>query len=206
MSETFDEREAIAQCQVTPVDTKWGDTNKAFEGEPLQIRSRFKSDDRPGLLADSSIGGVEVQNLDRSKPQRNLFFQACTSTCHVHTSMHRLRDLCWYDCQWRTGDVMSACFFEASVLCSEFHFFKSSEFHKFSRQQVDKTAFFNDQNCYWQSICSGEIVQRASFSDGTKCFRSHFWWPLNFHDLFVTRHFSGIVVLQHSDVLFFEKL
>ena len=41
---------------ITPVDTKWIDTDKAFEGEPMQIRSRmcareFKSDDRPDLYA-----------------------------------------------------------------------------------------------------------------------------------------------------------
>ena len=30
--EKVDEREAIAQFQVTPVDTKWMDTNKAFDG------------------------------------------------------------------------------------------------------------------------------------------------------------------------------
>ena len=30
--EEVDEREAIAHYQVTPVDTKWIDTNKAFEG------------------------------------------------------------------------------------------------------------------------------------------------------------------------------
>ena len=41
---------------MTPVDTKWVDKDKAFEGEPVQIRSRmcareFKSDDRPDLYA-----------------------------------------------------------------------------------------------------------------------------------------------------------
>ena len=51
-----DENEAVAQYQVTPVDTKWVDTDKAFEGEPMHIRSRivarkFKSDDRPDLYA-----------------------------------------------------------------------------------------------------------------------------------------------------------
>ena len=31
---------------------------------------------------------------------------------------------------------------------------------------VDRGVFLNDQNCYWQSICSGEIVHRASFLTG----------------------------------------
>ena len=46
----------LHKTEVTPVDTKWIDTNKAFEGEPMQIRSRIvargvKSDDRPDLHA-----------------------------------------------------------------------------------------------------------------------------------------------------------
>ena len=54
--EEVDEREAIAHYQVTPVDTKWIDTNKAFEEEPMQIRPRivakeFKCGDRPDLYA-----------------------------------------------------------------------------------------------------------------------------------------------------------
>ena len=54
--EKVDEKEAVAKYKITPVDTKWIDTDKAFEGEPMQIRSRivareFKSDDRPELYA-----------------------------------------------------------------------------------------------------------------------------------------------------------
>ena len=54
--EKVDEKEAVAKCGVTPVDTKWVDTDKAFEGEPVQISSRMcarecKSDDRPDLYA-----------------------------------------------------------------------------------------------------------------------------------------------------------
>ena len=54
--EKVDEREAVERYGVTPIDTKWIDTDKAFEGEPMQIRSRivareFKSDDRPDLYA-----------------------------------------------------------------------------------------------------------------------------------------------------------
>ena len=51
-----DEGAAVAKYNVTPVDTKWVDTDKAFEGEPMQLRSRimareFKSADRPDLHA-----------------------------------------------------------------------------------------------------------------------------------------------------------
>ena len=50
--EKVDEKEAVEKYGVTPVDTKWVDTDKAFEEEPMQIRSRicareFKSDYRP---------------------------------------------------------------------------------------------------------------------------------------------------------------
>ena len=54
--EKVDETEAVARYGITPVDTKWVDTDKAFEAEPMQIRSRmcareFKSDDPPDLYA-----------------------------------------------------------------------------------------------------------------------------------------------------------
>ena len=54
--EEVDEKEAFEKYGITPVDTKWVDRDKAFEGEPMQIRSRmcvreFKSDDRPDLYA-----------------------------------------------------------------------------------------------------------------------------------------------------------
>ena len=43
------------------------------------------------------------------------------------------------------------------------------------------------------------------FSDGRICFRSRFWWSLNFHDLCVTRLIAGIVPLQLC-VFFFETV
>ena len=67
----------MAKYNVTPVDTKWVDTDKAFEEEPMQIRSRivareFKSGDRPDLYAGTpqvealkaiiSIAAVTVQS------------------------------------------------------------------------------------------------------------------------------------------------
>ena len=49
-------KKLLKGMEFNPVDTKWVDTDKAFEGEPMQIRSRmcareFKSDDRPDLYA-----------------------------------------------------------------------------------------------------------------------------------------------------------
>ena len=58
-------------------------------------------------------------------------------------------------------------FFEANILGSGFQFFlNNNDLLKFSRKQVDKTVFLNDSNCYWQPICSEEIVHRASFLTG----------------------------------------
>ena len=56
-------------------------------------------------------------------------------------------------------------FFEANILGFDFFFEIKSELLKFSRPHVDRSVFLNDQNCSWQSICSEEIVHRASFSD-----------------------------------------
>ena len=39
--EKVDEREATAEYHVTPVHTKWIETNKAFEEGPIQNRSRI---------------------------------------------------------------------------------------------------------------------------------------------------------------------
>ena len=52
--EKVDDHAVVAKCNVTPIDTKWVDTDKAFEVEPMQIRSRivpreFKRGDRPNL-------------------------------------------------------------------------------------------------------------------------------------------------------------
>ena len=105
----------------------------------------------------------------------------------------------------RTGDVMNALFFEAFNPGFEFllcFFLKNSELLKFSRQHVDRGVFLNDQNCYSQSICAEEIVHSRFFSDGRLGFRSHFWWALNFHDLFLTRPIL-VGLLQHFDVFFF---
>ena len=91
--ERVEERETTAQYQVTPVDLKWIDTNKASQRKPMQIRSRivaseFKSEARPDLpLRDSSIGSVEGYNLECST---NTHSQSRTSTCHVHIFMHKL--------------------------------------------------------------------------------------------------------------------
>ena len=39
--ENFDQRAVVAKYNITPVDTMWVDTDKAFEEKPMQIRSRI---------------------------------------------------------------------------------------------------------------------------------------------------------------------
>ena len=56
--EQVDEREAIAQYQVTPVDTQWIDTNKTSEGEPMQIRSRWWQEDSKVKIDQICIQGL----------------------------------------------------------------------------------------------------------------------------------------------------
>ena len=69
------------------------------------------------------------------------------------------------------GNPRPFFFFEANVLGSEFHFLlKNNDLFKISGTHVDKTVFLNDSNCHWQSICSGEIVHRASFLMREFCF------------------------------------
>ena len=85
-------------------------------------------------------------------------------------------------------------FLSQIFLALSFIFLKNSEM---------LTAFFNTQNYYWHSICSGEIVHRVSFLTGESVFESTSGGRLNLHDLLVTRPFvSGIVVLQHFDLDF----
>ena len=75
--EKVDEKEAVEKYGITPVDTKWVDTDKAFEEEPMQIRSRicareFKSHDRPALYAGKSNGHRRWESgLDEKEHVRN---------------------------------------------------------------------------------------------------------------------------------------
>ena len=48
----------------------------------------------------------------------------------------------------------------------------NSDLLQFFRKQVDKTVFLNDSNCYQQSVCSGEVVDRASFLTGECVFEA----------------------------------
>ena len=96
--EKVDEKEAVEKYGVTPVDTKWVDTDKAFEGEPMQIRSRmcareFKSDDRPDLYAGTPPLEALKAIISIAANHKKLS-QSCTSMCHVHTFMRRLRGQC----------------------------------------------------------------------------------------------------------------
>ena len=55
--EEVDERAVMAHYHDTRVDTKWVDTNKAFDGKSMQIRSRIVARDF------KSIGQICLQGL-----------------------------------------------------------------------------------------------------------------------------------------------
>ena len=76
------EKEAVARYGITPVDTKWVDTDKAFEerahaDQITKMRERVQKRRSTRLVCrDSSIGSVESNNIDRSEPQGNVFNHA----------------------------------------------------------------------------------------------------------------------------------
>ena len=61
-----DEQTATVKYGATPVDTKWFERQKAFEREPMQVRSRFvarefQSGDRPDSYAGTPpLGGLKA--------------------------------------------------------------------------------------------------------------------------------------------------
>ena len=94
--EKVDEKEAVEKYGVTPVDTKWVDTDKAFEEEPMQIRSRmcareFKSDDRPDLYAGTPLSPLEELKAIISITANH---KETFSIMHVHIFLRRLRGQC----------------------------------------------------------------------------------------------------------------
>ena len=81
-----DERDAVSRYQVTPVDTKCIDINRAFEEEPMQIRSQLVARVqkwRPTRLVcgDASVGSVQSKNL-----------HGRGWACHVRAFMQKARE------------------------------------------------------------------------------------------------------------------
>ena len=97
--EKVDDRAVVAKYNVTPVDTKWVDTDKAFEGEPVRIRSRivareFKRGHRPDLYAGTHpLEALKAIMYIAASHSPNF------SLMHVHVSrayFHaKAQSLCW---------------------------------------------------------------------------------------------------------------
>ena len=74
---------AVAKYIVTPADTKWVDTDKAFEVKPMQIRSRivareFQSGDRSDLYAGTHpAGSSEGHHIHCCGSQSRVLTDAC---------------------------------------------------------------------------------------------------------------------------------
>ena len=92
----IDENEAVAQYKITPVVTKWVDTDKAFEGEPMQIRSRivareFKSDDRPDLYAGTPpIQALKAMISIATHHEETSIMHIDVSRAYFHAKAQRL--------------------------------------------------------------------------------------------------------------------
>ena len=80
--EKVDERTAVAKYNVPPVNTKWLDTDKAFEEEPMQIRSRivareFKSGDSQTCMRGFTTGSFESYRIHCCESQSRVLTDAC---------------------------------------------------------------------------------------------------------------------------------
>ena len=103
MREKVDEREAIAEYQVTPFDTKWIDMNEAFEGgaHANQVTNWCKRIQKwrsaRSVRGDPSMAAFDAI-ISVAANQKHIF-----SITHIDVSVTRKpRDLCWYAYQCRT--------------------------------------------------------------------------------------------------------
>ena len=90
-----DEKEAVKKCSITPVDAKWVDTEKASEGEPMQIRSRmcareFKSDDRPDLWTPPLEALKAIILIAANHKETFSIMHIDVSRVYFHAKAHRL--------------------------------------------------------------------------------------------------------------------
>ena len=90
------EKVAVAKYGITPVDTKWVDTDMAFEEEPMQIRSRmcareFKSDDRPDLYAGTPPLEALKARISIAAKHKETFsiMHIDVSRAYFHAKAHR---------------------------------------------------------------------------------------------------------------------
>ena len=95
--EKVDEKEAVEKYGITPVDTKWVDTDKAFERKPMQISSRmcareFQSDDRPDLYAGTPPLEALKAVISIAANNKEMFsiMQIDVSCAYLHAKAQRL--------------------------------------------------------------------------------------------------------------------
>ena len=103
----FDERDAIARYQVTPVSTRGGSTQTEHSRESPCKPGHDSWHENSKVETDTTymqwtVGSVESKKQSPSQRTTSKHSQSCTSTCHVHTFTQKLRDLYWYFCPWRT--------------------------------------------------------------------------------------------------------
>ena len=106
MHEKIDKRSALESFKVAPVDTKWIDTNKPFEEEPMQIRSRlvereFESKTRPDLHAGTAPMEERKAILSVTANHKEKFSIMHIDVFHAYF-WARSSDLFWRCCQKKT--------------------------------------------------------------------------------------------------------
>ena len=94
--EKVDEKEAVAKYGITPVYAKWVDSFEAFEGEPMQIRSRrcareFESDDRPDLYEGTPPLEALKEIISIAAKHKETFpiMHVDVSRAYFHAKAHR---------------------------------------------------------------------------------------------------------------------
>ena len=100
VSQKVDEHAAVAKYIVTPIDTKWIDTDRAVEEEPMQVRPRtvareFKSGDRPDLYTETPPLEEMKAIISIAASHSPEFSLVHVDVSRAYFSTPRLRGLCW---------------------------------------------------------------------------------------------------------------
>ena len=72
--EKVDEKEAVEKYGISPVDTKWVDTDKAIEGSQCKSDHECVRESSKAMIGQTCMH--ESNNIDCSEPQRNVFNHA----------------------------------------------------------------------------------------------------------------------------------
>ena len=153
----------VGPCRDPPVNRRVED-DSVTKGQPIFV-----------VVVVCSCQCLRVRGrgrVSRSNATENMYIHGCVVELHESTRQRMEPSLFLQNTkitlQAKVGDVMNASSFGAHILGSVFFFFEESSELPFNckEKEVDKTVSLYDSNCYWQTICSEEIVHRTSFLMG----------------------------------------